>query len=133
MKIFKAVSLSALCILSTSSFGRTLRPGTLNEKELRSLFHSHAKDVFEFREGDQIPLTLKVEGNVLQSISPVSTMITIKKSFFLRFDGDHLMMSWDGGDYLPYRDMVASNLEVEADASSPVAAVDIIFGAFIKN
>jgi hypothetical protein len=133
MKLLKPVLLSAFCLLTTNAFGKTLRPADLSEKELQNFFKGQTSDVIEFREGDQIPVVLKAECDILESTSPAPTMVEVKKGFYLKFEDEQLLMSWDGGDFKPYRDLIAGKLEVKANESSPVSGVDIIFGAFIKN
>ena len=56
--------------------------------------------VIEFREGDTLPLDFSLEGPLLESAKDAPPIVlTAKRSFFLRIDGDGLRTSIDGKDF----------------------------------
>ena len=63
MKIAKLV-FSAAIVLSTPAFAKTFRPSDLGKGGLQRFLSGQSGDVIEFREGDQIPVKLKVDGDI---------------------------------------------------------------------
>ncbi len=56
--------------------------------------------IIEFHEGDTLPLDFSLQGPLLQSPTDAPPiMLTAKRRFFLRIDGDGLRSSLDGKDF----------------------------------
>jgi hypothetical protein len=56
--------------------------------------------IIEFREGDALPLDFSLQGPLLESAKDAPPIIlTAKRRFFLRIDGDGLKTSLDGVDF----------------------------------
>jgi hypothetical protein len=133
MKIAKLVLSAVVLLSSNAGLAKTLRPNELGKGGLQRFLQGQSDDVIEFREGDQIPVALKVDGDILQSASSEPTMVEVKKGFFLKFESDELRMSWDGTEYLPYRDLIRGQLEAKASGDSAVSNIEINFSAFVKE
>lgn len=56
--------------------------------------------IIEFHEGDTLPLDFSLQGPLLESAKDTQPiMLTAKRRFFLRIDGDGLHSSLDGKDF----------------------------------
>jgi hypothetical protein len=87
----------------------------------------------EFREGDQLPIKIQLSGDLFTTITQGETVVQIDKGFFLKKDGDDILMSWDGSDYQPFKELVGGKLSVGASGSTPGQADQILLGAEINE
>ena len=77
--------------------------------------------IIEFRQGDKLPLTLKAEGDLIESSSKsaVPTDFLIKRNFWIKFERDALTMSLNGDNFGPVSDSLTGNLSVGARVNKP--------------
>ena len=92
----------------------------------------------EFREGDHLPINIRAEGDLFESVDNNSTLIEIKKNFFIRIYDSEVTMSFDGVTFKPFKETVGGSLSIGASPvgndtnNFPVSAIGVLFKAFIK-
>jgi len=91
--------------------------------------------IVEFRQGDTLPVTMNVGGDLLGTKDNRPSSVLVKRGFFIKFEQDHLWMSLNGADYKSFSDFVRGNIFVGASADQsggPANAIDVLMQAFLK-
>ena len=70
--------------------------------------------VVEFREGDEIPVTMQAEGDLLETSEAVASYVTIKRNFWVRVEQGDLKMSLDGVKFKPFNKLISGTLTAGA-------------------
>jgi hypothetical protein len=51
--------------------------------------------------------------------------VRVKKGFFLKMSEQQLLMSWDGEEFKPFKDLISGKLSVAASGDNSVDSVSI--------
>lgn len=119
-----------LCIVSLSE-AKTIRASDMNSGLWSQLAAGAASDLtVEFRQGDEIPVTVVSQGDFLETRQAGVTYVTVKKSFWVRFVNSNPQMSLDGTSFKPLSDLVTGSVQAGAETATnggPVNAINLIF------
>jgi len=91
--------------------------------------------IVEFRQGDELPVTLNAQGDLIETTQTATSYIGVKKNFWLRMQRSQVQISLDGTNFKDLRQVLTGTLEAGAgaDQSGGVAnAINVIFKAFLK-
>ncbi len=59
--------------------------------------------------------------------------VKVKKGFFLKMSEQQLLMSWDGEEFKPFKDLISGQLSVAASGDRSVDSVSIKLEANAKE
>lgn len=101
MNLRVTVSAAALAfgLGATSCAHRSGDPVRVRAGEPRDLRNIDVRQhplIIEFREGDNLPFDVNVEGDLVASPKEASIPLVAKRTFFLRVDADGIKVSLDG-------------------------------------
>jgi hypothetical protein len=94
--------------------------------------------IIEFIEGDQLPINIKAEGDLFESMNNNPTFVEVKKHFFVKIMNSTITMSFDGTIFKPIQELLGGTLSVDASSSNndnldfPASVINLVFNAFIK-
>ena len=121
--------------------GKTLK--TIRATELGAGFFSDLQNgkldnmIVEFQEGDELPVTLKAEGDLIYTTYSSVSYVGIKRNFWLKLMDNKLELSLDGVVYKDIREVVSGKVLAgagTADGQGGVAdAINVVFEAFLKK
>ena len=93
--------------------------------------------IFEFRAGDKIPLTQDLRGDLLETTDhPSSTLLTVKRTFFVQITSDGALLSLDGSTFRPIGDQLTGRVEIGLsgpDVGQPITGINLALEAFLKK
>lgn len=127
------VFLVASTMMTTGAFAKTMRASQLGESALQSFMSGDHDDVLEFQSGDKIKVTFKADGDLLESTSNGFTKLKVKTTFYIRKDNDQLLMSFDGQDFKPLKEVITGRLSANASRDSAATDINIVLFANIKQ
>jgi hypothetical protein len=140
MKPFKnAILIAALLLGATVSNAQThvLRANQLGAADWSALQDGKLDQVvIEFRQGDELPLRLVAQGDLLESKEIVISTVVVKRSFWIRPTRTALEISLDGQHFTKPQDALSGSLEVGSGADENGGAatgIGIFFKAFLKR
>lgn len=93
-------------------------------------------DVVEFRQGDELPVTLRAEGDLLETRNPETTYVSVKRNFWLKMSANSVLVSLDGQNFGEIKDRLEGQLSASANANDngePASALNILFSARVKG
>lgn len=138
-KMFLVISTLLLCSTVNASVENSIRVSKLSSELIARIQKGEANNlVVEFKEGDRLPVNLKAEGDLFESVDSNPTFVEVKKDFYVKVDSSNLFMSLDGVNYKPFNQMVRGSVSVgtNADGSNgagfPAGAINFIFSAFLR-
>ncbi len=91
--------------------------------------------VVEFRQGDRLPVSIKTEGDLLETVDSTATLVSVKRSFWLKLEQNQLTMSLDGQMFKPISQSLTGSLTVRGSGENietPINAIHVLFKAYIK-
>ena len=138
MKSLVESAFIALCILliAYGAQAKTVRATELDRAAWTKVGNGVLGDMtIEFRQGDQLPINLKAEGDLVETPQPIPSTITVKRNFWIRSQSSKLQFSLDGQNFKDISDAISGSLEVGADTptSGGIAdAIHINFKSFLK-
>lgn len=108
---------------SVAAFAKVIRYSEMSVAEMQTFFNGKSENIAEFRQGDIFQVKLDVSGDVLETTSNPPSEVKVKRGFFLKKSDQQLLMSWDGEEFKPFRELITGQLMV---APSGVGAVDSV-------
>jgi hypothetical protein len=137
MKILlQAATLTALIMVATMSEAHTLRATDIDSETWGKVFSGKMRGVMiEFREGDELPLTFSAEGDFFETRRTQETPVTIKKTFWMKYDQNTVLFSLDGSSFKPLPQVATGNFMVGAGSNPGDARANTLnmhVKAFIK-
>lgn len=93
--------LGNVAVWSSPSLARTVRFSNLTAGDVRALRVGDSDLTIEFVQGDQIPLHPSISGNLLATTGTSTVTVTAQSTFFLKRDGDEILISTDGTQFSP--------------------------------
>ena len=118
---FLTTMIGALLLLSTQLFAqgttKVVRATKLSPA-LWGQFHKGEIECLqvEFRQGDEIPVQLNAEGDLLETSESNPSYVTVKRGFWVQMKQDDVQISFDGTNYKPFKEAIAGT--ITAGASS---------------
>lgn len=138
-KMILVISALLACTVAMANVENVVRITKINSQVLNEIQKGEARDlIVEFREGDRLPVNLKAEGDLFVSIDNNSTVVEVKKDFYVKIIGSNMYMSFDGIDFKPINELLRGNVSIGAksDQSSsesfPANVINVVFSAFLK-
>lgn len=139
MQQFKAMTLMTMgfLLLASVSEGRAIRATELDSKTWTQLTQGKAQDLLvEFRQGDRLPLSLVVQGDLLESHNPSAQDILVKRNFWIQADRSKIRISLDGRDFREIPEVLTGSLTVGAGSDAPggiANGIQVLFSNHLKE
>jgi hypothetical protein len=136
MKTVKMAVMVGALWLAASAQAKTVRATEMTTADWAQLRSGTAETfVVEFRQGDQLPVYLAAKGDFIETAQPGTTMVSVKRNFWLMLQNNQLQMSLDGSAYKPIQNLVTGAVTADADGSvpgGPADVINIVFSAILK-
>lgn len=132
----QATLIIGLVIATTFAEANTIRATDLSGTQWSKLQSGQLDNlIIEFRQGDELPFTFIAEGDLFATTQSVPSYIGIKRTFWMKFSGNSLLLSLDGTNYKPYNEVITGsfNAGVLPDQNSSANSIQMQFKAFLKN
>lgn len=113
----KKITMAAL-LVSVLSAGATYHLAYAGEKQGEAV---QTSQVMAFKQGDRIPLSLSLGGDLIEAENQPTQYVTVKRDFWLRIIGSKFEMSLDGSQYKPLNESVAGNLSLTTGLAGEMA------------
>lgn len=120
-------------IFSFPAFAKVIHYSELSEAEMRTFLEGKSEDVCEVRKNDVFNVKLDLSGNVLEATNNNLAKVKVKKGFFLKMSEQQLLMSWDGEEFKPFKDLISGQLSAAASGDRSVDSVSIKLEANAKE
>lgn len=115
---------------------KVLRAGEMTSKQWAEVTEVGMQNVIvEFRQGDEIPVTLNSEGDLLETVQSGVSYVKVKQSFWLQLHQDKVEISLDGASFKQLNEVVSGSFSAGAGANAPgvpVNAISLLLKAFLK-
>lgn len=131
-----------MALLATTSFafanpGKVIRATELTAQVWSDFERGQLQDlIIEFRQGDRLPVSLQAEGDLMETAEVNPSYIVIKRPFWVNVKQDQILMSLNGKDYKPFKQVIGGTFTVGASVGQPeggvASAINFLFKAFIK-
>ena len=84
------------------------------------------KEVAEFRQGDQIPVSFLAEGDLIETSQSAVNYVVVKRTFWLKKENDEIMISLDGTNFKPFKELSTLQLSASAESSDKSGIINTI-------
>ena len=114
-------------VVRATDLGTTMQSGLTNG--------GFSNVIIEFRQGDELPMTLEVQGDLAETTQASVSRIGIKKNFWIRLSQNNLEISLDGTTFKKLNELLTGSLQAGAGSAQNggvADAISIIFKAFQK-
>ena len=120
-KLTQLAALAALLLVATMSEAKTFRAVELGSQEWTQFLAGKEDEwVVEFRQGDEIPMTVSAEGDFFETRAVTPTPLIIKKNFWLKINMQKgVFASLDGSTFKPLPQVASGVLSAGASTDSP--------------
>lgn len=137
MKTTQHLTLVALSIALTSSlFAQTFRASDLTSQIWSKYHKGEIQELtVEFRQGDKLPVSLQLEGDLLETSEANPSYVTVQRSFWVQMKQNALELSLDGTHFKPFKQLTNNTLTVGTGAEQQggiANAINIGLKALIK-
>jgi hypothetical protein len=91
--------------------------------------------IVEFRQGDELPVSFASEGDLIETTQTGTSYITVKRSFWLKVEGNDVQMSLNGTTYKPISEIVTGRFSAGTGSDSnegPANAINLLLAVFLK-
>jgi len=139
----RTIKLVATLLLTTFASGSYAAPEV--RKNLRATeFASQSRDlsqsngdsvtVIEFRKGDRLAIHLQLEGDLIETIDPAPSYVTVKRSFWVTLHAHTIEISLDGTHFKPLNQVVDKSLSLspQEDISGIAEAMNVTLRTILK-
>jgi len=124
MKILTLISLLIMGLASVQA--STIRFTDLDSDELTRVLEGKSDQTVEFRRGDLIPLSLRVEGSLLSIAKKNTSVLKVEKDFFVKASGSSIKISFDGQDYVNFNEALTGSLTIGANGNSIPSMLNVL-------
>ncbi len=126
---------TAIITLSVASAAnaKNIRYSEMDQGEIKLFLGGHSEDVCEFSKGDIISVKLEINGDIVKSTNPPETKVEVQKGFFLKMTNNVPLLSWDGVEFRPFRELISGEMSVGATGDQAVDSVLIKLDAKVRN
>lgn len=128
---------SGLMLISHVCEAKTVRARDLTAAQWSDVASGKANDLnVEFRQGDELPVSLVAQGDLIETTHPEVSYVRVKRNFWIQADQTHLKISWDGITYTDANKALNGSLTVGAGSAGEggiANALNIVFQAEVKK
>jgi len=125
-----------LLLCAGASEAKTIRATEMNSSLWSSLSNRALSElIIEFRQGDELPVSITAEGDLMETTQSATSYIGVKKNFWLKVQQDEIQMSLDGTNFKNINEVVTGSIEAGtgSDQSGGIAnAITLALKAFLK-
>lgn len=128
-----------LCLTVTANAESSIRVSKLSPELIAKIQKGEVENlVVEFKEGDRLPVNLKAEGDLFESVDSNPTFVEVKKDFYVKVTGSNIHMSFDGINFKPINELLRGSVSVGANSDNgntenfPASVINVVFSAFLK-
>lgn len=128
-----------LCSAVKADTGSSIRVSKLGPEMMTKIQKGEVKNlVVEFKEGDRLPVNLKAEGELFESVDSNPIFVEVKKDFYVKVTGSNVQMSFDAVNFSPINELIRGSVSVGANSDNsntvnfPASVINVIFSAFLK-
>jgi hypothetical protein len=134
--VFYSASVIVLALgICSAANAKTIRATEMNAATWSAISGSSPQEtVIEFRQGDQLPVTLSAEGDLLETNQASAGVIGVKRNFWLRIGSRGVELSLDGSAYKPLSEVVSGSFQAGAGGpdSGVANAINLALKAYLK-
>lgn len=124
-------------LFATLSEAKTIRATDMTSTQWSQLYSGQGQDlVVEFREGDELPVTLEAEGDLVETRKASTTYISVKKHFWMKLMQNDLVLSLDGQNFLPVSKLISGSFSAGVGRSQGdeiANSIQLRFSAFLRQ
>jgi hypothetical protein len=133
----KSTLIVGACILLFAglSEAKTIRATELGEALWSNLSKGDLDGmIVEFHEGDELPVNLSAEGDLLETTRSASSFVAVKKNFWIKAKQNKLRISFDGATYKDITDALTGSIGAGAGTGQggPANGINLSFKATLK-
>ena len=132
-------TLAMICLLGVAGVAqaKSIRATELKSSDWAAFSSGALRGVvIEFRQGDELPVTLNAEGDLLETIRPATSYIGVKRIFWLRFEASRVQVSFNGRDFRDLNEVLSGSVTASAgsgpDGGGLADGIQIVFKAYLK-
>jgi len=123
---------------SGSASARTVSFDRLSAGELGAFLAGTSDVTVAFAKGDVIPVQIEAKGDLVATVGDASFAVQAQRDFYLRRDGDDVLLSIDGVKFAPLLDQIHGTLSAQAsggssDASGHVDHLNVLLEAWLAT
>lgn len=138
MGLFKLSAIAGVLILiaGAPAYSKTVRATEIDSSTWAALEAPghHEETIIEFRQGDQLPVSLSAEGDLLETNQASVGTIGVKRNFWIRVVKNDVEISFDGTSYKAFKDALTGSFQ--AGAGNPAGgianSISLAFKAYLK-
>ena len=129
-------ALLAILAVTRISEAKTVKASEMTPALWTEATSGKAQDLkIEFRQGDELPVSLVAQGDLIETTRPEVSYVRVKKDFWLLMNQDKFQISWDGTHFRNIQEVLTGSIQAGAsnDNGNGIAnALNITFNAKIK-
>lgn len=123
----------ASALMGLQAQAKTVRATDLIAQGWNDLSKLEEGTTIEFRQGDELPVSLSAEGDLLETTRNEVSYVGVKKNFWVRIQKNDVLMSLDGVNYKKIQDSVTGMISADASTPENGGAANAINIKFIAN
>lgn len=135
-KTRSVICVACLLFFAGLSEAKTIRATEMNGSLWSNLSAGTLNDItIEFRQGDELPVHITAEGDLIETTQTATSYVGIKRKFWLKVQQTKIQISLDGTTFKDMSDVLSGRIEAGAgsDQNGGFAnAINVIFKAFLK-
>lgn len=135
-KVMAVITGLSLLILAGVAEAKTVRATEMTPAQWTSFQKGELTDVtIEFRQGDELPVTLLAQGDLMETTQTATSYVGIKKSFWIKSQSGKIQISLDGTNFKDIGDVLSGSLEADAGSATSggiANGINVTFKAFLK-
>jgi hypothetical protein len=134
--IISATALLLAISIGASSEAKTVRASDMTSEMWSQLNVSGMEDfIIEFRQGDQLPVTVAFQGDFVETSQQATSYVTVKRNFWIKPEVANIKISLDGLKYKNIGDVAKGSLELGAgteEGGTTANGIQMILKSFLK-
>lgn len=111
----KTITKAALLVSALSA--GAISPSAYAGERAQAALPSGQESALIFRQGDKVPLSLAVGGDLIEAENQPLQYLTVKRDFLMRIRGDKFELSLDGSEYKPFDKFLTGNLSLSTGSA----------------
>lgn len=117
-RIATLVTLTSQLVMSGLASAEVVRFQALTPSQLEAIIEGRSDTTVEFRKDDPLPLDLLAAGDLFVTNVPQTTTLRVAQTFYVRVDGEDILLSRDGVAFLPFKEAITGHLKASATSGS---------------
>jgi len=136
MRAKLAILAACIFVMAGVAEAKTVRATEIGESLWSKLSTGALSEiVIEFRRGDELPVNLRVEGDLLETTHSATSYIGVKRNFWLKVQQNNVQFSFDGVNYSEITEALTGSVSA-GTASDPNGGtaneINVVLKAFLK-